>query len=764
MILSITAIAGPTASPAARTTASTGIFASSLAQIAGAPVAGDDTDPPPPAGAKTKDDADDRQDAAADGNGLPVGSPVAPDPGPFAATPSPVTAPGPAPVSSDTGATAVAPDRGVPPPLVSAPIAALPAVANAPTAASQTPGSRPIAPVPVAVSRKDAPAMFASSSSGQAIPVPPTDDGVPATATAAVAHPQPAAPSRAKAANAPDPATITSPVDPPIVAAAVPPIPPTIAPAPATALVGGVAMAAVSLTTVSQVITRPRAGATASTPDAATGASPVGPSTVPPTTPPIFAGVVPASVATPVAVMRITSSAAVSPTQIFTQPRVGAAASTPDAATIASPVGPSIVPATPPIFAGTAPALVAVPVTATAMRTILPSEVSPPPIDAQPRVETADTPAPATIAAPAGPSTVPTNAPPILTSIGPAPAAAPAALAAMPVVSPTMISSSPIVAQPRDAADALDPATIATPVDPSIVPATTSPMAAGTVPAPVAAPDTAAIAAAAAPAPIQPVSVPTVPPAAAPVIAFAAPASIAGTAIDAPRFVPVITAPVATAPVAGTIQIDTRSAPVIALSPPTPPPAGTVATTTSAIQAFGAAMRAGLAKDPRLDPATGATATPSTAAAARTEPTLALAAAGDVQQAPLDLRRGQWPQAMIDRIETLRDAADATSSRIRVVPDALGPIEMSVRKDGDTLHVRFTADQAATRAILTEAQPRLAAIAEQRGLRLGGSTVDGGGSGAGQQQHQAAARQPTAPRPSSPSVTTMIADDDTRIA
>ncbi|WP_174286041.1 flagellar hook-length control protein FliK [Sphingomonas bacterium] len=293
------------------------------------------------------------------------------------------------------------------------------------------------------------------------------------------------------------------------------------------------------------------------------------------------------------------------------------------------------------------------------------------------------------------------------------------------------------------------------------MPATTSPMVAGTVPAPVAAPDAAAIVAAAAPVPIQPVSVPAVPPVAAPVVAFAAPVSIAGTAIDAPQSAPV------TAPVAGTIQIDTRSAPVIALSPPArplPPAAGTVATTTSAIQAFGAAMRAGLAKDPRLDPATGATAAPSTAAAARTEPTLALAATSDAQQAPLDLRRGQWPQAMVDRIETLRDAADATSSRIRVVPDALGPIEMSVRKDGDTLHVRFTADQAATRAILTEAQPRLAAIAEQRGLRLGGSTVDGGGSGAGQQQQQAMARQPTAPRPSSPNVATTIADDDTRIA
>ena len=159
-------------------------------------------------------------------------------------------------------------------------------------------------------------------------------------------------------------------------------------------------------------------------------------------------------------------------------------------------------------------------------------------------------------------------------------------------------------------------------------------------------------------------------------------------------------------------------------------------------------MRAGMAKDPRLEAGADGTARSlAGTAAARTDQTPAVAATGDAQQAPLDLRREQWPHAMIDRIEALRDAADATSTKIRVVPDALGPVEMSVRKDGDTLHVHFTADQAATRAILTDAQPRLAAIAEQRGLRLGGSTVDGGSTnaGAGQQQQQAASRQPAAP-------------------
>lgn len=116
----------------------------------------------------------------------------------------------------------------------------------------------------------------------------------------------------------------------------------------------------------------------------------------------------------------------------------------------------------------------------------------------------------------------------------------------------------------------------------------------------------------------------------------------------------------------------------------------------------------------------------------------------DPVAAPVDTRRADWPVRIIDHIEALRDAADARDTRITLVPHALGKIDVAVRQDGDTLHVHFAAEAPATRVLIAEAQPRLAEIAEQRGLRLGQSSVD---SGSGQQQRQSqpqpAAVQPT---------------------
>jgi flagellar hook-length control protein FliK len=97
---------------------------------------------------------------------------------------------------------------------------------------------------------------------------------------------------------------------------------------------------------------------------------------------------------------------------------------------------------------------------------------------------------------------------------------------------------------------------------------------------------------------------------------------------------------------------------------------------------------------------------------------------------------------MIAHIEQLRDAANAVDTRIRLIPDALGTIDVAVSRDGDTLNVRFTADQATTRTLLHDAQPRLAAIAEERGLRLGQTAVDAGTAGSTPQQQ----RQPQQPR------------------
>jgi flagellar hook-length control protein FliK len=96
----------------------------------------------------------------------------------------------------------------------------------------------------------------------------------------------------------------------------------------------------------------------------------------------------------------------------------------------------------------------------------------------------------------------------------------------------------------------------------------------------------------------------------------------------------------------------------------------------------------------------------------------------------LDTRRDDWPQRLIDRIDAARDAANAADTRIRLVPEALGKIDIALRQEGDTLHVRFTVEQAATRELLAGAQARLADLAEARGLRLGQTGVDGGHAGA----------------------------------
>jgi flagellar hook-length control protein FliK len=74
----------------------------------------------------------------------------------------------------------------------------------------------------------------------------------------------------------------------------------------------------------------------------------------------------------------------------------------------------------------------------------------------------------------------------------------------------------------------------------------------------------------------------------------------------------------------------------------------------------------------------------------------------------------------------LRDGADANDTRIRLVPDALGAVDVSVRKDGDRIHVHFAAENRASAQLLSDAQPRLADLAEARGVKLGQTSVDTG--------------------------------------
>ena len=100
------------------------------------------------------------------------------------------------------------------------------------------------------------------------------------------------------------------------------------------------------------------------------------------------------------------------------------------------------------------------------------------------------------------------------------------------------------------------------------------------------------------------------------------------------------------------------------------------------------------------------------------------AAAGG--QAALDPRQDRGLHGMIDHIEMLRDDANARDTRIRLAPDALGTVDVALRRDGDAVHVRFSSVNEATRLVLGDAQPRLAALAEARGVRIAGSSIDGG--------------------------------------
>ncbi|MFL9840111.1 flagellar hook-length control protein FliK [Sphingomonas sp. ST-64] len=105
-------------------------------------------------------------------------------------------------------------------------------------------------------------------------------------------------------------------------------------------------------------------------------------------------------------------------------------------------------------------------------------------------------------------------------------------------------------------------------------------------------------------------------------------------------------------------------------------------------------------------------------------------------EAPLDLTRDAWAGKMIDRIATLRDAAEAADTRIRLAPEHLGSVEVSIRRDGDRLHVHFNAENPATRQLLAEAAPRLAELADSRGVKLGQTSV-GGGTGGQDGRHDA---------------------------
>ncbi len=110
----------------------------------------------------------------------------------------------------------------------------------------------------------------------------------------------------------------------------------------------------------------------------------------------------------------------------------------------------------------------------------------------------------------------------------------------------------------------------------------------------------------------------------------------------------------------------------------------------------------------------------------------AVAAAAGGSEAQLDMTGDGWVEDMIDHIDVLRDASGARVARLRLTPDALGRIDISVHRQGDSTHVRIDAHEHAARAMIADAAPRLTELAEARGIRLSQTLADADQSGMGQ--------------------------------
>ncbi|MEG3176866.1 flagellar hook-length control protein FliK [Sphingomonas sp. RB3P16] len=212
-------------------------------------------------------------------------------------------------------------------------------------------------------------------------------------------------------------------------------------------------------------------------------------------------------------------------------------------------------------------------------------------------------------------------------------------------------------------------------------------------------------------------------------------------------------------------------APVALASIADAPPAMAVsATPQPAGQLFAAAMAASAWHDRSLQRAEQEPAAPGVlglAAPIANAERATVLATSDSAGSALDLTQDHGLQKMIDQIATLRDeasdAATARDTRIRLVPDALGSVDVSVRSHGDRVHVHFAAEQEATRALLADAQPRLTELAAARGVRIGDTSVSadsGRGNGAAPQPRPTPSNAPsTTPPPRDTDAATAIPTD-----
>ncbi|MFL0585394.1 flagellar hook-length control protein FliK [Sphingomonas olei] len=191
---------------------------------------------------------------------------------------------------------------------------------------------------------------------------------------------------------------------------------------------------------------------------------------------------------------------------------------------------------------------------------------------------------------------------------------------------------------------------------------------------------------------------------------------------------------------------------VPSLAPQAVPQPAAVPAIAPAAQVFAAAIHQAVRDERRLDPAEGLIASAGIASSAAVGSDLMAAA-------PIVMTSNDWPIKMIGRIEMIRDALDAVDTSIRLVPDKLGAIDVSLHREGDAVAVQMIAQSPETRQILAEAQPRLVELAEARGLKLSAHLGDGSSTGQQHQQQPQAQRTPTG-APATSNRSTHLADSD----
>lgn len=130
-----------------------------------------------------------------------------------------------------------------------------------------------------------------------------------------------------------------------------------------------------------------------------------------------------------------------------------------------------------------------------------------------------------------------------------------------------------------------------------------------------------------------------------------------------------------------------------------------------------------------IEPLGGVTAAVSTTPLSAPAVPAPVSAPAPAAPIPLDTGRAEWIEAMIDHIDELSSHSPVRTTQIRLLPDALGQIDVAIRKEGGEVHVNFTVDTAAARTLIADATPRLAELADARGLKLGGTGVETGSGG-----------------------------------